>query len=226
MKKRIVVIISALMACVISSTAYATDADKQARISEIEQQIADLQAELETLKSEVIQSDDTAGTFQGTSLDQLDYYSDGQYKVGQDFEAGLYLLITTDDTWGGSVTTSSDANGDDINVIEVFDYNFIVEIQDGEFVNLTRCRAYNMKNDPAFDINKAEMMIVGHHIPAGEYKLISTDEEWGASYTIYTEARKEDIKAIDVFDGRAYISVSDGDYLMIKRCYIEGIQTP
>ena len=60
------------------------------------------------------------------------------------------------------------------------------------------------------------MFKVGTHIPAGEYKIDSgTDSGY---YCIYSNSRQDSIIANDNFTGQNYVTVSDGQYLVLNRC--------
>lgn len=234
MKKRLIAVL--LIGILMATPAIADEAELLARIEALEQRVEQLEQTInagpqavetqeETNVSEVAGIEpDNQQDF--VPLENLTYYSEGQYKVGLDFDPGFYMLISTDNQYGGSVRISPDANQDDLTVIALFDYNYIIEVRSDEYIKLSDCRAYKMDDNPAIDMNKAEMMLVGKHLPAGEYKLISTDDSFGGSYRIYGDAREDDLKTIELFDGQAYFSVVDGDYLFLRDCYIDGIQDP
>lgn len=62
---------------------------------------------------------------------------------------------------------------------------------------------------------------VGSDIPAGEYKLIN-DSELGGYYCVYNNSNPDaDIVTNDNFEDQTYITVSDGQYLLLSRCKIE-----
>lgn len=64
---------------------------------------------------------------------------------------------------------------------------------------------------------------VGVDIPAGEYRLTATSDN---AYWEVTEssAADADIVGNDVFDGSTYVTVSDGQYLKLRRCYAEPVE--
>lgn len=149
-----------------------------------------------------------------------DEYSAGMYKVGVDIPEGEYLLMAS----GGSgyFCVSSDSNQNDIIFNENFEYNSIVTIEDGEYLDLSRC--YAVPFSEGTDISTGEtgcMLKVGTHISAGEYKLIATEED--GYYCIYKTSRQDDIVANDNFEGQKYITVTDGQYLVLNRCYIDSL---
>ncbi|MBE6990735.1 MAG: hypothetical protein E7426_08365 [Ruminococcaceae bacterium] len=142
----------------------------------------------------------------------------GQYKVGVDIAAGEYVVFSTDGS--GYFSVCSDANGDDIICNSIFTYNAYITIRDGEYLELSCCYAIPLlSNDIEINTDGPGMFKVGVDIPAGEYKL-QADRDTGY-YCIYPSSRQEDIVANDIFDGQAYVSVYDGQYLDLSECRIQ-----
>lgn len=146
-------------------------------------------------------------------------YSDGVYKVGTDIAEGEYVVFSDDYEYSGYFCLSEDANGDEIIANEAFDYNAIVEVKNGEFLELED--AYAIPIDEAeVDIDEATGLKVGKHIKKGKYKLIADDGE-EAYYCIYSNSRKGDIKSNGSFKKQSYVTVEKGDYLILEDCHIE-----
>lgn len=141
-------------------------------------------------------------------------YTSNTYKVGTDIPAGEYIVFTDGGT--GYFCVSSDSNQDNITYNENFEYNSIITINDGEYLNLTRCYAVPFAEAPDVKTDSAGMFKVGTHIPAGEYKL----EASGGTgyYCIYPDSRQNNIISNDNFDGQNYVTVTDGQYLVLVRC--------
>lgn len=149
-------------------------------------------------------------------------YDEGQYKVGKDIPEGKYVLLTT--FYSGYFAVTSDANGNDIVFNDNFDTNSIITIYDGEYLTLSRCIAvpeeeYHSKYVINYKDNTGVMLMVGTDIPAGEYKLTSEDGQLGY-YCVYESSRQDKIVANDNFNNSAYVSVKDGQYLVLNRCYV------
>lgn len=144
-------------------------------------------------------------------------YESGQYKVGTDMEPGEYVFFT--DSSSGYFCVSSDANGNDIIKNDNFDYNSIMTIRDGEYLELSRCYAVPISEVTELPIDKANMFKIGVHLSTGEYKLVANGDS--GYYCIYSNDRRNEIEANDIFYGQSYISVSDGQYLELSRCHIE-----
>ncbi|MBP3695192.1 MAG: hypothetical protein J6J31_12260 [Thermoguttaceae bacterium] len=151
-------------------------------------------------------------------------YGEGQYKVGKDIPAGTYMLWVSDVKYGGYFVYSSDPNADDIIENDSFATNSIIEVYDGEYLELRRCDAFPIKQAEAPRKQNGAFgegfYIIGEHIPAGEYKLEITDEKYGGYYCIYNDVRRNDIDSNGSFTGSRYISLSEGQYLKLNRCKI------
>lgn len=145
-------------------------------------------------------------------------YMPGMYKVGSDLPAGEYCFVAS----GGSgyACVSSDSNQDDILENEMFDHTWFVTVSDGQYLEASRC-AFVVADDVVLNIEpdgsfKDGTYRVGIDIPAGEYKLTSTD---GGYYCIYKDSVPPfDIVSNDLFDGSSYVTVKDGQYLSTSDC--------
>lgn len=143
-------------------------------------------------------------------------YSSGQYKTGVDIPAGEY--VTFADSGSGYFAISSDSNGSDILANDNFEYNSIITVNDGEYLELSRCYAVSIEDVETIEISSGNMFKVGTFLQAGEYKL-EPDSENGY-YAVYNDSRHRDIVANGNFEGQTYVTVSDGQYLMLSRCHI------
>lgn len=148
-------------------------------------------------------------------------YGEGTYKAGKDIPAGEYIFTSTS-KYSAYVCVSSDSNQDNIIENENFDYTFIATVSDGQYVQAKRCefvsssgQKININADGTFSDG---MYRVGIDIPAGEYRLTSTTS-YSAYYCIYNSSVVPfEIQNNDNFKGSTYVTVSDGQYLVIKRC--------
>lgn len=153
----------------------------------------------------------------------MDTFEAGQYKVGLDISAGEYVLMATGST-SGYFSVSSDPNGNDILFNDNFAVNSIIEVRNGEYVELSRCLAISAADfysEYTIKENLSGVMYkVGYDIQPGEYKLIADSGKSGY-YCIYGDARHDDIIANDNFDNSRYVSVKRGEYLVLSRCRIK-----
>jgi len=145
-------------------------------------------------------------------------YREGQYKVGVDIPSGEYVIFSGY-TNSGYFSLTSDSNGNDIIANENFDYNSIITIYDGEYIELSRSKAVPISEVTSLPKDKSDMFKIGVHLPAGEYKLIA--DEVGGYYCVYNDNRQQDIESNDNFSGQSYVTVKDGQYLVLSRCRIE-----
>lgn len=141
-------------------------------------------------------------------------YTFSESKIGRDMPAGEYIVFAS----GGSgyFCVSSDSNQDDILFNDNFEYNSIITVNDGEYLELSRCYAIPVEENPEVELTGEGMFKVGTHIPAGEYKVDSGNDM--GYYCIYSDSRQSDIIANDNFKGQNYVTVSDGQYLVLSRC--------
>ena len=149
-------------------------------------------------------------------------YKSGQYKVGVDIPAGQYMLIANE-KYSAYFALTTDANGKDIICNDNFDNNSMVEVYDGEFLEIKRCYAVPLDTVDGVTTENGYlqegMYIVGKHIAPGEYKVEST-EKYSGYYCIYSDLRHDDIVANNNFDGSCYVELTDGQYFQLNRAKI------
>ena len=145
-------------------------------------------------------------------------YEPGMYKVGVDIPAGEYAFVAYYSS--AYVCVSADSNQNDILENENFSNTFIITVADGQYLEANRCgfvRADEVvmvtNDDGSFSDG---MYRVGIDIPAGEYKLTSDN---GGYYCVYPNSVPPfDIVDNDLFDTNTYVTVKDGQYLLLSRC--------
>lgn len=161
----------------------------------------------------------TSPTPSPTPTYNLTEYPSGQYKVGVDIPAGEYMVIALSDS--GYFCVSSDANGDDIIQNDIFSTTSIITIDDGRYFELSGASAVPFDEFPDIFSDKDAliegMYKVGYHLPAGEYK-IEADSGDSGYYCIYPDSYQEDIITNGIFEDSRYISVQDGQYLVLQGC--------
>lgn len=148
-------------------------------------------------------------------------YNVGTYKVGRDMPAGEYVLYSTNKLAYFSI--NSDSSGSVYSIIsnDNFDNTSIVKVYDGEYLELKRCYAINIKYaSKNKNYESGGMFKVGRDIAPGEYKLTSSGGM--GYYEVSSDSRHSvyDIKSNDNFYGSAYVTVKKGDYLKLVRCYM------
>lgn len=141
-------------------------------------------------------------------------YTSDFYKVGSDIPVGEYMIFA--EGGHGYFCVSADSNQDDITFNDNFDYNSIVTVNDGEYLELSDCHAIPFEESPDVELTGSGMFKIGTHIPAGEYKLEATGGH--GYYCIYPDSRQDDIISNDNFESQNYVTVSDGQYLVLSGC--------
>lgn len=145
--------------------------------------------------------------------------SAGQYKIGTDLQAGTYYLIQ-DDTFSSYFAVTSDANGDDILVNDNFNGNSMIEVYDGEYIELSRC--YALPVDCGLSFNPIDGYLgdgfyaIGEHIAPGEYKLEQDPDGYSAYYCIYDSPRQISIVTNGFIENSGYINLTAGQYLKLS----------
>lgn len=144
-----------------------------------------------------------------------DSYKEGMYEVGKDIPVGEYVLYNTGTS--GYFERLKDKTGDLDSLIsaENFDYNYIVTVNDGEYLNLLGAYAVPIEKASAVDITGEGYFKVGVHIPAGEYKITHTDSN-GFVY-VYTNSvhAMDSVKSSSSLEQDVTVKVLEGEYLEI-----------
>lgn len=220
MKKRIAALL--ITAAMLSCSSYAAESETNMTYDELLEKYEQLQKDYTELEKKLAEltgsaSHETESIESESISTEVHEYTPGMYKVGVDMEPGTYFLKASDSS--ASITVSSDANLRDITYIQIFNENLIAEVREGEYVQIKRAVASTYTGAETVDTDSAYFEAeIGVHLPAGEYKLQAADS--GASYTIYSDNRFDDIVAINIFSDNCYVSVKDGQFLIVKRANI------
>lgn len=147
-------------------------------------------------------------------------YTAGQYKIGADMPAGVYVLYQQDYSWMSYFAITSDANGKDILKNDNFENRSIIEVIDGEYLEINRCSAFPLEEDPGYGTVDGCLLagsyIVGRDIAPGEYKIEADPDEL-AYICIYPDTRRSKIYSNDNFEGSRYVALEEGQLVEIKR---------
>ena len=190
------------------------EADEQAKKAQDEAEAQALREQAEAQKEQELLERQ-----QQEDLEKSKIY-EGTYKVGTDIPAGEYVLFST---MGGYFSVSSDSTGSFSSIIfnDNFDYNTIVTVSDGQYLDIKRSYAVPIgQQGYTLKTTGEGMFKVGLHIPAGEYKIVAD----GDGYVEVSSDSTHDLNSIvtnDNFTGEKYITVSDGQYLKLSRAHIQ-----
>lgn len=154
----------------------------------------------------------------------VDIIKEGTYKVGTDLPAGEYCIFSMSE-YGGYYSVNADSKGDSIIGNGNIDYNAFVTVSDGQYLEMSRAMAIPAEQiaGSMYEImtDGEGMFRAGIDLPAGEYKLQSTDDDIDAYYCVYDSSTPDaPIVTNDNFSGQTYITVSEGQYLVLNRCKI------
>ena len=143
------------------------------------------------------------------------------YKVGADLDAGEYCIIPLEPEEAVYMCVSSDSNGDDILDNSYQGGNHYITVQDGQYFEVKKGKFALAAEFPAYlktEISREGMYLVGKDIVAGEYKLTANEGDSGywCIYNVSTADR--DIVSNAIFDSAAYVTVTDGQYLLLSDC--------
>lgn len=155
--------------------------------------------------------------------------SDGTFKVGEDLDPGIYVLVKHDGEFMGSFDITTDTTGDlnssvDSNAFENFSY---IEVKDGQYLQLNKCDLYKVDEikDEALDFSNLDeltngMYIVGEDITPGEHKLEVINDGSDGWFCLYNNLaggynNSPDLQTADYFSGSKLITLKDGQYLKL-----------
>lgn len=148
-------------------------------------------------------------------------YLPGQYKVGVDLPAGEYVVVYSGDSY---VELTDSPNGG-IVVNDIFKNRSIVTVKDGEYIKFPKGKMYASSDAPKLEIKNETlppgMYKVGKDLPAGEYKVISTEAGSCAEISINSTHAIEAILSTNLFTGSHYIRVVDGQYIKLFNCELK-----
>ena len=184
--------------------------------------------------SSVLGNESNAGKTLGTERESqhtstLEGYESGNYKVGVDIPSGIYVLLVskeyTDLPSPGYFAISKDPNKKKIVANDNFGGNSIIEVLNGEYLQLSRCTAIPLDKAPDLKptggVYQEGMYIVGRHVPPGEYVLKTTDEERDGYIALYPDARHKKILTNYLFKKKRYVKIENGQYLKLSHCRME-----
>lgn len=143
----------------------------------------------------------------------------GTYKVGTDISAGEYYI-----SGNGYFSVNKNGSGDLSSIIVNgnFKNNSIITVTDGQYLTVQRATFMPLKYAPEPNTSQEGMFKVGTHLKAGEYKLKTTSSSAGY-YAVYSSSKQglSHIVKNSNFNGSAYVTVKNGQYLVLSRCSID-----
>ena len=158
--------------------------------------------------------------------------TNGTFKVGEDLEAGRYILVKNECEYMGSFEITTDTTGDmdssiDSNAFENFSY---IKVKKGQYLQLDNCTLYIPKElGDKFDFSDKKELTngmfrvgTGRDVEPGEYKLEITSDDAKAQgwYSLYNNLGGgykggPDLQDSDFFSGSKLITLREGQYLSL-----------
>lgn len=154
-----------------------------------------------------------------------DAYGEGMYKIGSDLPAGEYVLLPASEFSAYyAVSSTSSGKVEDILDNDNFDGRRYLTVADGQYLTIQRCTMVPLDKAPAVDTSSGVvpegMYRVGTDIPAGEYKL-HNNSDFDGYYEVRSSSIAEEgfdsIITNDNFSGDVYVTVENGQYLVVNR---------
>lgn len=182
-----------------------------------EEEISSSENVEETVETTEMSVAETSEEVESETYSQV--YNSGMYKTGLEIPAGEYVIFS-DNEIGGYFELSSDSSGNSLVKNGAFRTFTIYTIPEGDYYfKLDTAYAVPFDEVTSLDTSGPGMWKVGTHIPAGEYKLEQTGE-YGAYLCVYSDSTQVDIVTNNSFNNNAYITVQEGQYLMLEECKI------
>lgn len=183
----------------------------------------------EVAEEEVTEEDEEAETEEDDDDASLEI-SAGTYKVGDDIDAGEYLVLSDGMAY---IEAAEDSTGELESII--FNENLMgeahayVTLEDGQYFKLQGGAMYPEEDAPSIvpedGLYTDGMYKVGEDIPAGEYQVILDDaSELGMGYLEVSSDSSHELESIitnDNVEADTYITVEEGQYLTIQDLTIE-----
>lgn len=161
----------------------------------------------------------------------MDYYSkkvfeSGEYegvqvKIGVELKAGTYAIFSYLNEYNSNICLSTDANQDNIIIYESFDYNLFITVKDKQYLEINN--AYLVEFEVVNKLNPKEsnMLIIGKHIPEGEYKVTVLPDEDSGNYSIYksiADFSKNELENYESFEKQNYVTLKNGQIFNYSNC--------
>lgn len=149
-------------------------------------------------------------------ISEHNFVDDSTYKIGTDLPAGEYVLFPKD---SGYFSVNEDYSGNNIIFNDFFSYPRYVTVTEGTYLELKDITIYPIENSPSIQFPSDKYtgyLKVGKDIPAGNYTLNTFT---GEGYFAITD-KFDDIIQNDFFSGKTTITLENGQYLQLSKCYI------
>ncbi len=151
-----------------------------------------------------------------------DWYQPGMYKVGVDLAAGVYRADAL--AGDGYFAVCSDSTGKSGSILfnDMFETYTYFELQEGQYLRLSRCVALESEKVPAEQPKNGVftdgIFRVGTDIPAGEYRITGSSDDSYYRLMGSAECPYDDREYIasDYVENSVYLTLEDGQFLTLE----------
>jgi hypothetical protein len=196
-------------------------------ISLIEESDYDFDELEDIFEDEPVSAPSNSG-FDSKLATKSDWYDSGSYKVGEEIPAGLYYFESVGESSYYDVSLDSSGSIESGVAGSYADTFSFISIEEGQYFEIYRGKVTLAEHIETIEPKNGKygdgMYRVGIDIPAGEYNLLSasSDPSYSAYYSITSNASGDFESLIDnkMFERNSYVTVSDGQYLLLYYAYI------
>lgn len=161
----------------------------------------------------------------GSSGPKQTQYKAGMYKIGADIPAGEYKLYTTSSNMGYFAVNKNDSGSlGSIVTNDNFSNFAYITVVANTYLELKYCYAVPVAEAKPYELKDGKYVDgtykVGVDIPAGKYKLQTYGSDAYMEISKNSSGSLNSIVKNDIFEGSKYVTVSKGQYLKLRDCYI------
>lgn len=146
--------------------------------------------------------------------DNLTYYDEPSYSVGEVLKAGEYIAYSLSDI-GGMVLVAENRSADDFVIESFFQNSAIITIKDGQEIEVYDCILVAIDDVKDVDATQPGMYKVGYHLPAGAYTVTAMNSN--AEYAIFDDNSKMiTYEGVEYVEESSDIELKDGQYVLFE----------
>lgn len=179
---------------------------------------------------EVGRTESDLATGAGAQQQSKGIYESGDYAIGDDIPAGMYLFLSNELGYGDfycSVHTSSSMSNESVIWHEWGQKSRYVILEEGQYLHFSHATLYDLEKSEIVlnPYQSSGMFQVGRDIEAGTYTLVGTYDQGGGGYTIYSALNSSGGVVRDVgyfpYGDEAEVTLYEGEYIAMKHCRFE-----
>lgn len=152
-------------------------------------------------------------------------YPEGGYKIGTDIPAGEYVVVQNDNICSLEIAKDSTCFTSSLIGIEIVPGRSYVTVSAGQYLTVSGGNIYAAKDAPKVSATDGKYpegcYKIGTDIAAGEYKVVKDDSLCSMTVTKDSTKLSSSIVSIKIVDSENYITVKDGQYLLVSGGYIK-----